>query len=96
MCKADALLDKTKVKWHKRKGSGYQYAYKKGWLNLCCEHMIGGNIKWTLKLCKTRALLYKTRTKWKKNDGSGYQAANRHGWFDICCKHMVKERKKKK
>ena len=38
-CKADALKHETKSKWRNTPKSGYNAAYRNGWLKECCGHM---------------------------------------------------------
>ena len=39
MCKEIAIKYKRRSDWQKGHPASYQYAYKNGWLNHCCEHM---------------------------------------------------------
>jgi hypothetical protein len=92
-CKTDALKYATRAEWDKNSRGAYAAALKKGWAEICCQHMRKLNY-WTLELCKLDALKYSSRYEWQKRS-SAYQAASTNGWREICCAHMVTTKNKR-
>lgn len=87
-CKVEALKYKTKTEWRYGHGLSYGKAYRKGWLEECCKHMMVIRTSPTfnsIEYCQKDALKYKTRSDWAKAKGSLYQFANKQGWLEECC-----------
>lgn len=89
-CQKDAKKYNTKTEWQK-KSNGYNIAYKKGWLDDCCRHMIVfSKIRnfWNKINCLSDALKHKTIKDWKRKSSGAYDASLKHGWYKECTKHM--------
>lgn len=87
-CKNTALKYKGRHEWRKSEDAMYLFAYKKGWLDECCKHMVSLFNNHTLQDCKDIALKYKTKGEWIKNSKSSYSKAQLNGWIEECSKHM--------
>lgn len=90
-CKQDALRFSKQKDWAKFSGRYYQTAYKYGWLDECCGHMIKRKTPmgyWTLEHCKEEALKYEFKVDFINGSRGAYQSAFRNGWLDTCCAHM--------
>jgi superfamily II DNA or RNA helicase len=95
-CIKDAKKYKSRKEWRKKSSSAYSSAYRNGWLEECCRHMIRlvNKIKrFTKELCIKDANKYKTRTEWFKKSQSAYSKAWNNGWLEECCKHMGQKMK---
>ena len=94
LCKQEALKYKSKKEWKEKSRNSMIVAYRNGWIEECCVHMIEKQKPknyWTLERCIEDALKYKTRKSWEKNS-SAYSKALACGWLDECCKHMKRQR----
>lgn len=90
-CLKDANNYKTIKEWATSSSSGYQAAFKKGWIDACTAHMVrklAPKNYWTLERCKEDAKKYKNKTEWSKAKPSGYSVAVSRGWVADCCSHM--------
>ena len=89
-CKKDAKKYNSRQEWNKGDNGSYQAAYKKGWLDVLCTHMVPPKtaLKWTLETLIEDAKSYYVRYHWKKNNGAAYGIARNKGWLDKCCTHM--------
>lgn len=90
-CKEEALKYKDKTEFKKYSGSAYTIAYKNGWLNEICSHMIKirkGKHYWTFELCHIEALKFDNRSDFQKKSGGAYDFAARNNWLDKICSHM--------
>lgn len=92
-CILEAKKYLTKTKFQKNSNGAYDAAWKNGWLNDICNHMIP-QIKfrnfWNFDRCFKDAQNHQTKLDWRNNSGSAYVIAKRNGWLEICCKHMIK------
>ncbi len=96
LCQAAALKYSSRTEWmNSIDSASHKAAYKKGWLDQCCDHMVETRKPegyWTLELCKAAALKYLTKTAWKNSiDSASHKAAYKKGWLDLCCEHMKKK-----
>lgn len=87
-CMAEARKYATKLEYQRAKGSGYSFAYKRGWLPQCTIHMPAFHRKWTRKSVIAEAKKFKTRMEWLRKSGGSYGHAVRHGYFEACVPHM--------
>ena len=95
-CLLDAKKYKTIKEWQINSPSGYQAAFKKGWIEQCSAHMVRKlalKNYWTLGRCKEDASNYATKSEWSKAKPSGYAVAASKGWVTECCDHMSDARK---
>ncbi len=96
-CKESASKYASRSKWGASDASAYQAAFRRGWVDQCCDHMVEKqkpNGYWTLERCQTAALAYSSKTEWKSSIDSGaFDYAYRNGWLEQCCTHMVPARK---
>lgn len=94
-CKKEALKYKNRTEFHINSSSAYNSAYKNGWLNNICSHMIGQKNWKDKESCRKEALKYKTRQEYSSGSCSSWDSARRNGWLDEICSHMVVLRKPK-
>jgi len=90
---------KTKMAWRKSSREAdlqYQKAWRKGWLDEACAHMVSTRKSWTFKRAKTIAVKYKNRQEFRLNEAACYMWLHRKGLLDKACSHMPKDRKVKK
>ena len=86
-CEKIAKKYKTKSEFKEGNMGAYNSAYKRGWLDEICKHMIPGKLPngtWTKENCQLEALKYKTKYEFLKGNRSAYQAAYKNGWLDDC------------
>ncbi len=91
LCKNMALKCKSREEFKNKYCAAYSFAYKKGWLDECCKHMIKITKPrgyWTKERCLDVALKCKSRTEFITNYSSAYSAAFRNGWINECHQHM--------
>jgi hypothetical protein len=97
ICQEEALKYKTKIEFDTQNHLCYKAAYKMGWLDIICKHMIDQvkleNTKfWDIKEnCIEKALLCKNRKQFSKLYRDAYNSSVRNGWLDDICTHMVKK-----
>jgi len=90
------LVHKEALKYQRRRefklgsGDAYSFAWKNGFLNDVCEHMILIKPKgyWTKDMCTKEALKYNIRLDFSLNSSSAYSIANKNNWLDEICQHM--------
>ena len=96
-CRADALKYASKTEWQEDSSGVYKVAYRNGWVDQWCSHMVESRKPegfWNDKIrCLEEGRKYAKRSEWQKASHSSYKAAVRNGWLDECCSHMVKHRK---
>jgi hypothetical protein len=97
-CRNEAMKYKTKKDFLNNNKSLYNIAYKRGWLDEICEHMINNrNPKgyWTKEKCLIEALKYNNKKDFKINNETCYNKATTKKWLDEICSHMINYRKQK-
>jgi predicted GIY-YIG superfamily endonuclease len=88
----EALKYNTKKDFERGVKSAYQIAYKNGWLDDVCSHMVSSrkpNGYWTIDRIKEEALKYKSRNDFKKGSPSAYSKALANNLLDDVCSHML-------
>ena len=94
--RVEALKYKTRSEFKKRTPGAYKSAYRNGWLDMVCSHMVlekGDPGYWNIfENVREEALKYKTRNEFKKGSPGAYNSACKNGWLDIVCSHMVLEK----
>lgn len=90
MCYEIAKKHNTKIDFKKKNQNAYYAAYRNGWLNDICSHMINrkGNYKWSKEKCHELALKYHERNVFRKNHPNAYYSAMHNGWLNDICSHM--------
>lgn len=91
-CMEDALRYQTRSEWRAAEGSGYDTASRKGWLEICCTHMVSNYVSWSDDELITEARKYKTKGAWRKKSPNGYDTAARRSksLFAKATSHMPK------
>ena len=85
-------MNKVKGDFERGVKSAYQIAYKNGWLDDVCSHMVSSrkpNGYWTIDRIKEEALKYKSRNDFKKGSPSAYSKALANNLLDDVCSHML-------
>jgi len=93
-CKVDAEKYASRTEFSVQSGKVYAYAYKQGWLDQCCSHMVQKkktNGYWTKSRCAEAAKKYQTRTEFSQEEESAYTIAKRNDWLDEICTHMERQ-----
>lgn len=91
-CHAESLKYKTRYQFQKNSNNAYNAAYRNGWLDDICNHMIKTQKPtsyWTKEKCHEESLKYTNRTEFSKKSNGAYTAAYRKGWLDDICSHMI-------
>ena len=60
----------------------FSAAYKNGWLDDICKHMINGRIYWTEQKCYEASLNCKGRFDFRKKYKGAYEASLKNKWLD--------------
>lgn len=91
-CQMEAIKYTTKTDYRNGAMGSYQVAWKNGWLEEICSHMIVVMPRnyWTFEICKSDAIQYKSKSDYLKGSSNSYKAAFRRGWLDEICEHMNK------
>jgi len=92
-CKAEAKKFKNRTAFKVQSGSAYAFAYKNGWLDECCSHMVRKQQPagyWTKHRCANVAKKCNTRTEFSEKYSSAYTVAKRNGWLEEICGHMLR------
>jgi predicted GIY-YIG superfamily endonuclease len=74
-----------KIDFRKDKGGAYAAAWRNGWLDEICVHMINGNRPknyWTKELCEIESKKYKSRIEFLLKNRSAYEASNKNEWMN--------------
>lgn len=87
-CHEIALKYKTKTEFTINNWGAYLFAYRQGFLNEICLHMIEKNHKWTKKECDEIASQYKSRAQFQNENTNAYMSALNHKWLNEICGHM--------
>lgn len=93
-CKEDALRFQSRQEWQKNSRSGFYKAWKMGWLDECCAHMIpkrrwrSSKQLWKRSECLEDAKRFQKPYIWKNLSKRAYARAERMGWLAECCAHM--------
>lgn len=94
-CKVDARKYESKSEWQRESAALYKVAYRNGWVDECCIHMISGKRPqgfWDNKdRCMRDARKFESKTEWQKKSRSAYKAAIRNGWLVECCESFPKK-----
>ena len=92
-CINSARNFKFRSEWTKKESSYYGYAWKMGWLNDCCSHMVrkskwnSSNI-WIEEICLSEAKKFETEIEWEENSNGSYLTAKKYKIIENCTKHM--------
>jgi hypothetical protein len=98
-CKEEALKYNTKNDFYINSKGAYLSAYRKGWYEEICSHMVSPlkpNGYWTYQTCKEEALKYKTNVEFRKKMSGAYNVAYKNSWLDEICSHMIPPKNKRK
>jgi hypothetical protein len=91
-CLEEALKYKTKTDFQINSKGYYLSAYKRGFLEEICTHMIllkKPHGYWhNMDKCKNEALKYKNKAEFQKKSPSAYNVSKRFGWITDVCSHM--------
>ena len=93
ICRKEALKYHSRFEFQKNSPNVYSAAYKSGWLDDICGHMISPINPmnyWTKEKCQEEALKYNSRTEFSKRCKTGYSKSVKSGWLDDICGHMEK------
>ncbi|MET2951739.1 hypothetical protein ABXV18_27035 [Vibrio owensii] len=96
-CHDEALKYQSRNEFKKGSGSARIAAYRKGWLDEICSHMVkpqSHRVKWTKEACRDEALKYQYRVEFQKGSKGAYSSARKNGWLDDVCSHMSSPIKK--
>ncbi len=95
-CQEEALKYMSKSEFQKKEAGAYTSAWKNGWLNDFCSHMVElhkPNGYWTYEKCQEEAFKYKTKSEFEKGSNSAYIISLRNGWIYKICNHMIDGKK---
>ena len=84
-CQEEALNYKSKKEFSQMNPGSHSAAYKNGWLNEICSHMIGNrkpNGYWTYKQCKIESLNYSSRSIFQKKSSTACGISRKNNWLD--------------
>jgi hypothetical protein len=88
-CKKIASKYSSRKEWQLNESASFNSARLKGWLDICCTHMLKKCKSWSLEECKTDAKKYSSRRDWKNSiDKKTLEYAYSKGWVEECCSHM--------
>ncbi len=90
-CSEESTKYNTKMDFQKGSNGAYLSAYRHGWLDDICSHMIECKKKngfWNYDSCKDDAVKYNSLVEYQKKSGSSYNVALKNGWLDDICSHM--------
>jgi predicted GIY-YIG superfamily endonuclease len=90
-CVSEALKYKTRTEYNEKSKGSYLSAYRNGWLDEICSHMIIKWKYWNFKNCGTEALKYITRNEFQIKSRTSYDYARKKGWLNEICQHMPKK-----
>lgn len=90
-CYIEALKYQSKPEYKKKSQPSYIIAYKNGWLDEICSHMICKNKHnyWTKDKCIKQANKYNTKKEFLSNSPVAYTISNKNKWLNDICKHMT-------
>jgi len=90
----------TRVGFKRGNEAAYNFAYRYGFIDLVCTHMISKSeaqsrrlTKWTKDKVIESAEKFRTSREWASREGSAYNAARKNGWIDEACQHMPSRKK---
>jgi hypothetical protein len=95
-CAEEALKYKSRIEFQKHSKGAQLAAFRHGWLNDICNHMIrptNHNKIWYKENCKTEALKYNTRQEFFNGSLGAYKAAHKNKWLNEICSHMISNKK---
>jgi predicted GIY-YIG superfamily endonuclease len=89
MCRLEALKYSYRTEFQK-KSSAYKAAYRYGWLDEICKHMVKPQpiLKWTFEACEKEAKKYSLKKDFQNNSNAAYQAAWKNKWLVKISSHM--------
>lgn len=93
-CKEEALKYESRAIFQKCNGSVYNRAFKQGWLDDICSHMVllhKPNGYWTYDRCKKEFEKYTNCSDLRKNNDSCACAAIRNKWYQELSTHFIKK-----
>lgn len=94
VCTKEALKYTTIGEFIRNNKKIYRFAYKHGWRDEICSHMIinkwNKKHKWNKEKCAQIALKYDDRSDFRKYSFDAYGKSSKYGWFDEICLHMTK------
>lgn len=99
--KEEALKYQYKIDFQTNCKSGYEAAYKNGWLGDIAAHMVSKSTNlprgyWSKEKCLEEALKYETRDELIRNCKQAYISSYKKGWLHEVCAHMISGRTKKR
>ncbi len=80
-CLEIALKYSSRSDFQKYSSPVYQRAYKQGWLNDVCAHMMPPQLSNSLENCQAIASMYATETELRKCSPTHYLRARKQGWL---------------
>jgi predicted GIY-YIG superfamily endonuclease len=95
-CQEESLKYQNKIDFLRKSCGAYSAAYKNGWLNEICTHMIEKRKipnYWTFERCKEEVLKYKTFIELKMNNETVYNIIFKNNWSNIICNHLIRNKK---
>ena len=95
-CQEEALKYKTKTEFINNSKGAHSSAYKNGWLDEMCSHMIKliGD-KWTKERCKEVIKKCSSIKEFHEKYSSAYQSCVRNKWLDELCVNLHRILRKK-
>ena len=86
-CQQSARNYQTRTEWQTNDKPAWSAARRRGWLDLCCDHM--EQIQkpfgyWTRERCIESTKQYETLADWRNGEKTAYGVASKSGWLDEC------------
>lgn len=91
-CLENAKKYSCKKEWRDKDKNFYHNAWKKGWFDICTEHMTNPYSSPTDEECILSAKLYKHKIDWTRGHSREYSKAKKNPiLYEACTKHMLKK-----
>jgi len=87
---------KSRSEFHRRALAAYTKAWKNGWLDDVCKHMVRlhlPNNYWSFQRVEKEAAKYKSLSRFREKSSSCYSTAKRNGWVSKVTRHMSRVRR---
>jgi len=88
LCDIEAKKFNTRNDFRIKSISAYGSAWKNGWLNDICLHMVDGRVIWTKEKCMNEAKLYVNKKEFQRKSCGAYKSAIKNGWLNEISLHM--------